>query len=596
MVRRTVTEDQESLWALGWFIAGRSRVRVGRWDGRKAKWQYSTRDERDLTAEVPSAPGAVLLYNSQARCRTLVVDVDVPGAAGLELVHQVVALLERCGAKVVVDRSPAGKHHVYVPLRDGLSVEESGALAKALARRFPGVDPLPHTTGATSGCIRTPGSPYKDGSGYQELVTPLDTARRVLMMRNGSEVVGALRRELAEELALGAREAMELARPLEELEEAVLDAPFVGRVLAPRLVSLAQEGLYREAGYGDRSTARMALLCGAVRAGMRFEDVVRRVEDGRWVGLVELFQNANKPGQLLGKEWRKALAFVARSQGEQKSVRDCNTSEAVEVTRGEHRGRSEDDVVVDEHRFVRRWRAVLDEVEAVEFSGPRGMHARFLLRALAAAAHQGGSRHVEFGVRSLSLSLPVQPSTVSRVLADLREEEDPWLVLVREAKGTRADLYELRIPARHAERAEVAELPRGKVHALRPVFRELGVVAALVFEAIERGAPSTETARVRAAVSRSAAYEALELLMAWGLVERDAQGRLLAVPERLGEVAERVGAALVVGLLVERFAAERRVWLERLSRHRVPEEWWSAVMREGPPSNAARELERVSVA
>src|SRR5699024_4646566 len=85
MVRRTVIEDQESLWALGWFIAGRSRVRVGRWDGRKAKWQYSTRDERDLTAEVPSAPAAVLLYNSQARCRTLVVDVDVPGAPGLEL-------------------------------------------------------------------------------------------------------------------------------------------------------------------------------------------------------------------------------------------------------------------------------------------------------------------------------------------------------------------------------------------------------------------------------------------------------------------------------------------------------------------------------
>ncbi|MFJ6044537.1 hypothetical protein [Brachybacterium paraconglomeratum] len=533
----------------------------------------------------------MLLYNSQARCRTLVVDVDVPGTAGLELVHQVVSLLERCGAKVVVDRSPAGKHHVYVPLRDGLSVEESGALAKALARRFPGVDPLPHTTGATSGCIRTPGSPYKDGSGYQELVTPLDTARRVLMMRNGSEVVGALRRELTEELALGAREALELARPLEELEGAVLDAPFVGRVLAPRLVSLAQEGLYREAGYGDRSTARMALLCGAVRAGMRYEDVVTRVEDGRWVGLVELFQNANKPRMLLGKEWKKALAFVARSQGEQKSVRDCNTSEAVEVTRG-----AENDVMVDEHRFVRRWRAVLDEMEAVEFSGPRGMHARFLLRALAAAAHQSGSRHVEFGVRSLSLSLPVQPSTVSRVLAELREEEDPWLVLVREAKGTRADLYELRIPARHVERAEHAELPRGKVHALRPAFRELGIVAALVFEAIERGAPSIETARVRAAVSRSAAYEALELLTAWGLVERDGQGRLLAVPERLGEVAERVGAALVVGLLVERYAAERRVWLERLSRHRVPEEWWSAVMREGPPSIAAREPERVSVA
>ena len=74
---------------------------------------------------------------------------------------------------------------------------------------------------------------------------------------------------------------------------------------------------------------------------------------------------------------------------------------------------------------------VLAEVEGLELSGPRGLHARFLLRALAAAAHQSGSRHVEFGVRSLSLSLPVQPSTVSRVLAELREADDPWLVLVR---------------------------------------------------------------------------------------------------------------------------------------------------------------------
>lgn len=598
MVRRTVSPDQESLWALGLLIAGRSRVRIGRWDGRRSKWQYSTRDERDLTTEVPDRPAAVLLYNSQARCRTLVVDVDVTGAPGLELVHRVVTLFERCGARVVVDRSPAGKHHVYVPLRDGLSVEEAGALAKALARRFPGVDPLPHTTGATSGCIRTPGSPYKDGSGFQELVTPLDIARRVLMMRNGSEVIGALRRELTEELATGAREAMTLARPLEELEEeaAVLNAAFVGRVMAPRLLSLAQEGLYQQAGYGDRSTARMAVLCAAARAGLQFEDVAARVEDGRWAGLVELFQNANKPGQLLGKEWRKAVAFVANSQRTKKSVRHCNTSEDVKVTRGAPRARTNEEITIDEHRFIRRWRAVLGEVETLELSGPRGMHARFLLRALAAAAHQKGSRHIEFGVRSLSLSLPVQPSTVSRVLAELRAEEDPWISLVREGEGTRADSYELRLPERHIERAERVELPSGKIHALRPVFRELGVVAALVFEAIEQGAPSIETARVRAAVSRSAAYEALELLVAWGLIERDGRGRLLAVPSRLGEVAERVGAALVVGLLVERFRAERRAWIEHLSRHAVSAEWWAAVVRDGPPPEIDLEPELESVA
>ena len=585
MVRRSVTADQQSAWLLAWSIAGRSRVRIGRWDGRRDKWEYSTRDERDLTDEVPGRPAAVLLYNSQGKGRTFVVDVDVPGAAGREVLHQIVALLERCGASVIVDRSPAGKHHVYVPLRDGLSVEDAGALAKALALRFPGVDPLPHTTGAISGCIRTPGSPYKDGTGCQELVTPLDTARRVLLTRNGSEVLGALRRDLSEELAETAREAITLARPIEELEDeaAVLDAPFVGRVMAPRFVALAREGLFQAAGYSDRSTARMAVLCAAVRSGMKFADVTARVEDGRWAGLMSLYLNANKPGVLIGQEWRKACAFVAKKQAEQKSVRHCNTSEALAVTRGGPRVKSDQEVTVDEHRFVRRWRAVLAEVEGLELSGPRGLHARFLLRALAAAAHQSGSRHVEFGVRSLSLSLPVQPSTVSRVLAELREEDDPWLVLIREGEGTRADLYELRIPARHAELSERVDMPAGKIHALRPVFRELGVVAALLFEAIEQGATSVATAHVRAHVSRAAAFEALELLEGWGLIERDATGRLIARPELLGEIAERVGAALVVGLLIVRFRAERRAWIEHLSRHAVSAEWWAAVVRDGPP-------------
>lgn len=586
MVQRAVTPDQHNAWQLAPLIAGRSRVRLARWSRRLHRWEYAARDERNLGEHVPHVPAAVMIYNSKGQCRTLVADVDVPGAEGLELVHRVVSLLERCGARVIVDRSPAGKHHVYVPLRDGLGAEDAGDLAGALSRRFPGVDPMPHKTGAASGCIRPPGSPYKDGKGWQELVTPLDTARRTLLVRNGSDVLRALRRELREELAGAARERIEVARPAEELEAglaAVLDGPSGRSVMAPRLLSLAQEGTYLEAGYQDRSTARMAVLCAAARAGLVFEDVACRIEDGRWAGMSVLLEHANKPSQLLGREWRKACALVARTVATQKSVRHCNTSEAVKVTRGDHAGTDARALVIEEHRFIRRWRAVLADVESAEFSGPRGLTARFLLRALAAAAHQAGSRHLEFGARSLSLSMPADPSTVARVLAELREGDDPWLVLIQEARGTRADLYELRIPERHADVAERIWMHAGKVHALRPAFRELGTVAALLFEAVERGAGSVDLARVRAGISRSAAYEGLELLESWGLIERDAADRLVARADRLEEVAERAGAVLVVGLLIERYREDRRIWRLHLGRHLTSQEWWESVAADQPP-------------
>ena len=95
---------------------------LGHWNGRLRKWEYRARDERDLTDRVPNVPAAVMIYSAEGLARVFVADVDVVGAAGALLTHEVVALLERCGGRVVVDRSPAGKHHVYLPLRDGITV------------------------------------------------------------------------------------------------------------------------------------------------------------------------------------------------------------------------------------------------------------------------------------------------------------------------------------------------------------------------------------------------------------------------------------------------------------------------------------------
>lgn len=573
-------------WALAPLIAGRSRVRVAHWDGRRKRWQYPVAAERDLTDDVPPRPAAVLLYNSQGRCRTLVADIDVTGTDGIALTHAVVALMERCGGRVVVDRSPAGKHHVYLPLRDGLSVEDAKRIAKALARRFPGVDPLPHTTGAISGCIRTPGSPYKDGKGHQELVTPLDAAQRTLMVRNGIDVLAALEHELTDEIAAVRREAMALARPIEELEahNPVEQTPLDGPVLSTHMLAIARDGAFEEAGYADRSRARQAVLTAARRAGLSLPDVIARVEDGRWPGLASMYANATTPWRrlLASTEWPKAVALVGSTPRSDQPVRLCNTSE---VPSHEGGPQGESPSVFDEHRHIRRWRAALRAAERQEFSGRHGRTLGLVLRALAAAAHKTGSRYTEFGVRSHALSLPIDHTQVSRALIELRDADDPWITLERDGRGTRGDVYMLRIPSRHRDRAAVLPLEPGKIHALRPAFRVLGIEAAAVFEAVERGSTTVAEATAASGLSRSTVYEHLGILTAWALISRDDQGNLRAHPERLERVAERLGADVAIVALLHRYREQRRIWREYLARHthQPDTEWWNALEREGPP-------------
>ncbi|MEK8229347.1 helix-turn-helix domain-containing protein [Oerskovia sp. M15] len=68
---------------------------------------------------------------------------------------------------------------------------------------------------------------------------------------------------------------------------------------------------------------------------------------------------------------------------------------------------------------------------------------------------------------------------------------------------------------------------KGKAHALRPAFRELGHVAALVFEAVEQDRANTISDLVAVTgISRRAVHEAVDLLTAWGLLERTDSGLL----------------------------------------------------------------------
>ena len=113
-----------------------------------------------------------------------------------------------------------------------------------------------------------------------------------------------------------------------------------------------------------------------------------------------------------------------------------------------------------------------------------------------------------------------------------REEPDPLIDLIENDRGLAGDLYQLRIPDEIAGRAGRIGWPAGKLHALRPVFRELGHCAAFVYEALEHsgGRPQRSFDLTGATgLSRRAVYQALETLAGWHLVHpRDGRWTIVA--------------------------------------------------------------------
>jgi hypothetical protein len=212
-----------------------------------------------------------------------------------------------------------------------------------------------------------------------------------------------------------------------------------------------------------------------------------------------------------------------------------------------------------------------------------------VLRALGEAASKTGSRRVEFGVRNIAVAVGAHYSTVAAVLRELRKlaaDPDGWVDLVEPGRGERADLYELRIPPSAQEMLPDLRWDRGKAYALRPVFRVMGHVAALVFEALEAGRAKTITTLVPATgISRTAVAAAIDTMAAYGLVDRSSAG-LVARPGRLAAAAELLGVLDEIDIQLRAYAADRRAWRTWLARHEPesspPDEdyWW-------PPDDAS---------
>jgi DNA-binding transcriptional ArsR family regulator len=536
-------------------IAGRPRMRVAR-DGKN----FTARDERTLTAEPPVRPAAVMLYDADAHCRTLALDFDV-AKAGSDTMHADILgtheLLGSSGVSYFTDYSPSGGEHFYIPLQQPLPLVRALALVNALSRRFTSLDAGPHRS-ALSGCIRVPGSTHKTG-GTQMLSTPLHVAERIARTGNPETAIAALETELRDDLqALSSTPSS--VEP--EIDIPSRSAGSMGQAL----LDTARTGAYDQTRYESPSEARFAVILSAVRSGLSTATITLRMSKGIWPGLKHLYskyRGASRTKAVM-REVSKAEKIIKDEPPT--PVRKYTTSQP--TTQGgleqAFTPRS-----AEEFRYLKTVRNAV-HLKELSFSGSReGIQLRLVLRSLVEAGFKVGSRFIEFGARALALACGLEHTTVSRHLRTLRSGPDPFLVLVATAKGTRADQYRLRVPAGLSPAAEAISYRPGKQHALRPAFRVLGPIPALVLEALEHSpGAATELGR-RMGLSRSTVYEALATLAAWGLAEQAAGIWKMVPGVNLQLLAEALGADVLVADQARRYAAERRRWRLWLEGRRV---------------------------
>jgi hypothetical protein len=120
-----------------------------------------------------------------------------PAAEVAAQAGELAGLVARCGGQVLADAAPGGGRHVFVLFAAALPWRELRDLARAIALRFPAVDPARMCS--LGGQISPPGSTHKSG-GWRLLTIPPGDARAAVGRPNGPEVWAALLAEFAAEL------------------------------------------------------------------------------------------------------------------------------------------------------------------------------------------------------------------------------------------------------------------------------------------------------------------------------------------------------------------------------------------------------------
>ena len=542
-------------------LAGTPHVRISKDGGRT----YPARHARRLPADPPGQPCAVPVYDAgSASGRMLALDLDVSRGDVDRQGAELGQLLEDLGGQVLADVSPSGGRHVFIVFAAPLDWRELRDMSRAIALRYPAVDPGPHAS--LCGQISPPGSRGKRG-GWRLLTSLLEDAAAAVEYPNGPEVWAGLLSEFAAELQQA--ESAPACRPDQvaaELDDA--GVPWVPRLggrasLGAELEQTARTGRWDRTRYPGRSEARMAVLGSLAARGWQLAEVRAAIACGAWKGLAELYARRSEPGRmdrLLPAEWRKCVGKISREKnGPTWHTSDLSTRPPTDA-----------DGLAAEYGLIRAWLTVLliaaEDPERVKGWGRRAIAVRLVLLALGQAAMVSGSSTIEFGCRNIALYSCLSHRTVARVLRMLANEDDPLIDLVSARQMARADRYALRIPDRYVDSVRWRRRRAGRIEAAHPAFLVLGGTSALVYLALDQAeARGAEVARA-ARLSASATSAALQLLAEYGLAERGTAGWRRG-PVALADVAEATGAAELQREREVRYKQDRESWRARLRQY-----------------------------
>ncbi|ERI38125.2 hypothetical protein IG195_20135 (plasmid) [Arthrobacter sp. TES] len=561
----------EHAWGLAPLIAGAPSYRLGRWIGQRFQYPRPANAPK-ITRNLPGRPAAVMVHGVDGSVATLCLDFDTTKALKGVVdsdAARVARLLSACGVSFVEDFSPSGGRHLYVPLRERMDSATARQLIEALALTATSLDASPHQN-ISDGCIRVPGSVHKYG-GYQTLITPLSQAYDILRRRNApaavSELQAALAPELARIRALKERAAKRLAA---QRTGSLTALPLLTGSEAP-LRRAARTGLYDTARYKSPSEARMAVLSHFSACGWSLQQIQNELA-GQFPGLAALYGSPDRQARLLPYEWVKAQEFTGSTSGTQKplshnqgkkSALINNTSQT--LTTGGHGNRSSSGINQLVNDLENVLYGVLDH--KLRARGREGLSLRLLIRGLLGYMRAKETEILDVGCRTLAAALGKHHVTVARLLPVLVEASDGILTKIADARHKAADVYLIQLPEHYRQLARELSWRKGKIHAVRPVFRALGDAAALIYEAIERGRHSPTTADLvrNTGVSRNTCAAALAEMESLGMVRREnAVWKTTMINLRV--LADRLGVLDDYLEQIGRNRRERAIWHAYLSR------------------------------